>query len=409
MNPDLGYNLHVQRAYAGMIELGLLKVTKPGYYMRSGIGANQGKLTRYVATDTLVSMFTDEEQSVLPALLPPLSPDPLVRVRVKDTDGKRGRAVAAEPSDEVMLMSENLQIINTVLNYFWIDISLPDEEISKITSKKEAETGNEYPIDFRRRSLYRVSNSHDLTTGGRFYGPFWQNMPSELRRHLVIDGKDTVEIDFSRMHPTMLYAREGLDPPGNAYSGVVDLLEIAPGTDRAAVRSMVKQAFNAMLNAEKPLRNAPKGVEPGNFGLKWRQVSDAILKLHHPIAHLFYSGMGLRLQRMDSDIAEAVMLNFAQSNIPVLPVHDSFIVHHGLENSLEVAMKQAFLDVIKRNPDLKVTPAAEHFQTAASERLIGPDGIVNMDLDLLIEANDVGYQHRLAAHRKIQSDARKAN
>jgi hypothetical protein len=53
------------------------------------------------------------------------------------------------------------------------------------------------------------------------------------------------------------------------------------------------------------------------------------MSFHEPIAHHFYTGVGLRLQRLDSDIAEKILLHFAQSGIAILPLHDSFLMHNG--------------------------------------------------------------------------------
>ena len=52
--------------------------------------------------------------------------------------------------------------------------------------------------------------------------------------------------------------------------------------------------------------------------------------------------MGNKLQYEDSQIAEKVMLHFARQDIPVLPVHDSFVVQRGLRKELIDAMSEAF-------------------------------------------------------------------
>jgi hypothetical protein len=44
-----------------------------------------------------------------------------------------------------------------------------------------------------------------------------------------------------------------------------------------------------------------------------------IKRVHAPIAHLFHKGMGLELQRRDSDMAVKVMLILRQAGIAVLP------------------------------------------------------------------------------------------
>jgi hypothetical protein len=59
---------------------------------------------------------------------------------------------------------------------------------------------------------------------------------------------------------------------------------------------------------------------------------------HKPIQHLFFSGIGNRLQFEDSCISESVMLHFQKMDTPALPVHDSFIMHHVYGGELGQAM-----------------------------------------------------------------------
>ena len=52
----------------------------------------------------------------------------------------------------------------------------------------------------------------------------------------------------------------------------------------------------------------------------------AILGLHSPIAQHFNSGIGLKLQRIDSDIAMSVIDHFVNVlKRPIVSIHDSFI------------------------------------------------------------------------------------
>ena len=57
---------------------------------------------------------------------------------------------------------------------------------------------------------------------------------------------------------------------------------------------------------------------------------------------MFFCGMGNKLQYRDSIIAEQVMLHFAKNDIPVLPVHDSFIIQAGLFIDLLEVMEKEF-------------------------------------------------------------------
>ena len=65
--------------------------------------------------------------------------------------------------------------------------------------------------------------------------------------------------------------KTGKDAPiiGDNFKGL--------NVDKTKFRSMLKSAFNAMLNSKKALSNPPKGITPGDFGLKWSQISNAII------------------------------------------------------------------------------------------------------------------------------------
>ena len=73
--------------------------------------------------------------------------------------------------------------------------------------------------------------------------------------------------------------------------------------------------------------------------------------------------MGNKLQFEDSQLAEKVMLHFAKQDIPVLPVHDSFIIIRGLWAELFGVMKDEFekeyhVPITISEKDLIVTDAS---------------------------------------------------
>ena len=66
------------------------------------------------------------------------------------------------------------------------------------------------------------------------------------------------------------------------------------------------------------------------------------LELKHPkIAKYFATGEGIKLQYIDSQIVEKVMMRLARDNIVALPVHDSFIVRMSHINDLKEEMDKA--------------------------------------------------------------------
>lgn len=166
--------------------------------------------------------------------------------------------------------------------------------------------------------LHRVFNRGRFDLGGRFYGGWWQNVRSERRLEITIGGRPTAEEDYRALHPRLLYAQCEKSFIGDPY----DL----PEWDR----KLVKRAFNIFLNAAEELSAiqalAPRIGGAGAFGKARRLLSDIKAK-HKPIADQFCTGAGLRLQCVDSGIAEQVMSDIMIGRgVVCLPIHDSFIV-----------------------------------------------------------------------------------
>jgi hypothetical protein len=404
-NKMLTYSISIERGFKGLEELGYLSINKKGYFDHEGRkdGTPTSRLSRYIATDRLLGLFNDMELKALPAIIPLYADPALVRVRVKEQDSNgvdRKRSVTIGETPEVVTMRENLGIINKALSKYWYDLEILDEELSNLQKRLTADPENERTIRMDQRSLYRVFNDPDLQTGGRFYGGWWQNIPRGYRHHLTVNGKRMVELDYSNQHPSILYAREGVVRPADCYSGVIKPSLIIDGAAAKDVRDMVKAAFNAMLNSPKPLSRAPSEVKPSKFGLKWAQVSEAIIAFHEPIAHHFYTGVGLKLQRLDSDIAENILLHFAQRQIAILPLHDSFLMHHGYEASLTPVMSFAFEEVVGASPKIDRKEPDKVLQDAVDEDdPFGP--MTTDDLDEILADLDVGYEHRLMAFRAL--------
>ncbi len=110
--------------------------------------------------------------------------------------------------------------------------------------------------------------------------------------------------------------------------------------------------------------------------ISWKQFVEGITKTHAPISEYLGTGIGVQLQRIDADIAETVMLRFAQKYYACLPVHDSFITLAYLGDELHHHMKQVVMD--KYGIDIDVTPKPTHTYD-------GPTGMVDMDISNLLE------------------------
>jgi len=117
-------------------------------------------------------------------------------------------------------------------------------------------------------------------------------------------------------------------------------------------RSLVKEAFNATMQASTPLLRKPDGIDLGEVEFDWTTLRQALLDAHTPLSDILFQGKGNHLQFIDSCIAEKVMLQLVRSDDePVLLVHDSFIMHYafGDMGELEEAMRRAFHDYFKKD------------------------------------------------------------
>ncbi|MBV9825130.1 MAG: hypothetical protein JO001_05590, partial [Alphaproteobacteria bacterium] len=191
-------------------------------------------------------------------------------------------------------------------------------------------------INLRQNTLWRIFNV-DFGHGGRFYGPGVQTLPKVLRQQLRLNGEPVAEPDYNSHHITILYALEGLQLTGFPY-------DIDPWP-----RNIVKRALLVLLNA--PTLQSAIGALTHDSGLGLyladaRRLVQALKHKHNPIERHFHSGIGSRLQRIDSDMTESVLLGLIRQGIPGLPVHDSYIVPARYEDVARDQMGEAFETII---------------------------------------------------------------
>lgn len=264
--------------------------------------------------------------------------------KTKSEPRKPPRPIPYVDTDETRRMRLNVTQINEAIG----SVKLEHPVLGIICPGRPTRIGNSNPGPAILRLERIFTDSFDLH--GRFYG-FWQNWPSRERESLLIDGSPVVEHDYRQMHPTLLYARRGIELPRD-----FDAYDIA-GVPRE-MRPLIKIIFNTMVNARsvqglhrsirhKALQLTKEGVIPPGFDpSSISKIMAAIRHCHTIIANAFYSDAGLTLMRIDSDIAEAVMLRLLGRSIVPLPVHDSFIVqavHSGVLREIMDDVLQAKL------------------------------------------------------------------
>jgi hypothetical protein len=182
----------------------------------------------------------------------------------------------------------------------------------------------------------KFNDNFNLT--GRFYTVIrdsYQNMPSKERARITIDASPTVELDYGATHLRML-----------KFCG--DYQEIAPHLDR----KLLKVATNIALNAA--------SMEQAEYALAQKIDSDDVfqdlvtaeryIKAVHafpPLANHVLQSRGLRLQRLDSEIAAHVLHDFVEAGKPILCIHDSFRVCVADQGQLNASMVRHWRDVVE--------------------------------------------------------------
>ena len=210
--------------------------------------------------------------------------------------------------------------------------------------------------------------------GGRFYGSY-QNLPRVDRKHILIDGERTVELDFDSLHIAILYAQAGIPLASDPY--------LIDGFDRNAVKQVFLRLTNtsnlSALEGQITLSGDPEKKEQyirykmqldiykahKVLGLRccakpfipdWfhhfieglpdhitgRELIETIKARHPAIAHRFgEDDIGLKLQRVDSEIMARAMTMLAGEGVPMLSVHDSVICRVSDEWVVRTALEQA--------------------------------------------------------------------
>jgi len=348
-------------------ELGYLESHLGFYDKEFGRGMN----SRMRANISLIELF--KEHKLAPVMVQREIVEEVIilkSVNILEDNKKDKFVIDYEDTEQTNQMRDNLHSINALLESRWVDLEVSDkvyEEIAEETEKKK----NRSDIDFNRKLLKRVFNNNSFEDGGRFYHGWWQEISKEYRKNITIDGKRTVEVDYSSIHFRILYAEQGVD------IGDKDPYIIEGYEDR---RGEIKLALNIILNAETKNKAIYAIFNHDDINIDKKTAKDIYKKLeeeHPKIKQYFGSGRGIKLQYKDSQIAEQVMLNLARDNIVCLPVHDSFIVRLSHQIDLHEEMDKAFKDIvgIKSKRKKKTTVVGSDIHRQNSKRLYADKGI----------------------------------
>jgi hypothetical protein len=189
------------------------------------------------------------------------------------------------------------------------------KEVNRWLSETNIEDGGWGDVDTSLRTSYRIFNNGSFEEGGRLYGTFWTGLKKTRRQYLRIDGEPVAELDYGQMGLRLLYAQVGVQPEGD------DLYDIPCGS---YTRQGVKGLINAAISSDKQQTRMPKGTRDHfeghmTYAAAMRDIEDR----HHPIKHLFFKGLGLKLQVQEANIMVALLLALRDQGITALPIQCS--------------------------------------------------------------------------------------
>jgi hypothetical protein len=174
---------------------------------------------------------------------------------------------------------------------------------------------------------------------GRMYGGVPQNLHTDKRPYLKINGEGLVNLDFKAHHIRIACNLEGVDPGYDPYV----IPEVVSGV---LSREEVKDAVNIMLNA-KDRKQAVRAVGQ-------KSIVEAVERAHPMLCG--YSVLGKRLQKEDADLMRGVLSRLVENGIYAINLHDGLLCRESDMQFVYEVMKQEYQSRYNFYPVIEISP-----------------------------------------------------
>ena len=270
----------------------------------------------------------------------------VILINKKDKVAKTNTLVDYKDTTETNKWREDVRFYNDVLARHHIDVgTLPDKEY--------------FNKGLANKSVVRIFHRANLKfeCGGRLYRAFWESINSRHRENILINGNETIELDYSSLHINIAYGKKGVTPPeGDMY----DVGDFDSSIDSKIRRAWIKQMVIVCLNAKTlqgtlnrfdrklkdskgvPAKTVWESLDKERKTHLRKTMRDLIIAKHKAIEEFFCADCGVTFMRIDSDITMEVVTHFAKMNVPVLSVHDSYIVDFQRAGMLDEKLHEVF-------------------------------------------------------------------
>ena len=263
----------------------------------------------------------------------------------------------ASHSSSVVMKDSNKRIVEVP---FSSKAFMYESQLNAINEFYSSQTFSYFPASCEEEFLFprltAIFNNNSWNDGGRLYsshnrGINYQAIPSDLRETIRINGRETVEIDFSGLHVSMLYAQNKLEPQKDPYNFLPgESRQLAKFATLVMINTSNEAGVVASLEKRKKELQNKQGLSPKKRALKqaletcpdFSCIVDSIKKNHAAISNNFFTGIGIKLQNIDSLMALEIINSFYKRGIPVLPMHDSFIIDKQYSSELKDKMREVF-------------------------------------------------------------------
>lgn len=303
---------------------------------------SRSRTTRIKATQKLID-FLIQDYLITESMIERAPSTECIILRDK-VDGKK-TDLDYEDTANTRAMRQDLYSYNNLLRDVFI--SIPEAHNVGIPTIGGASTF----VTQNEKFVRRIFNNNSWEEGGRYYGGWWQRIPKTWREKIRFWDLATTEVDYSGLHIVLLYALEGIDywkvKRGDPYS--IEGLEQSERM-RLLLKIVLLTAINSSTK-QKAIKavnwHINTNLEDFNWvkkeGLNISDLIDSFAAGHETIASYFFSSTGLNLQYFDSLIAEEVINYFTVKGVPVLCIHDSFILESSKKDELERVMDEAIV------------------------------------------------------------------
>jgi len=210
--------------------------------------------------------------------------------------------------------------------------------------------------------LTRIFNE-DVECGRWFQkgGLSYQQLSKKERPLVLMNGQEVAELDYSAMHPHLLYAWEGYQCPEDFYQQIACKLNIDYTDDtKFVIKSVTLMSINAKgeKNLEKAINHESYKERKANkkrlnegretkpvlndelerLNLKYIQIVNAFGNAHPNIRKYIYSDSSRKLMLVESTIMTTVLLKLKELKILSVPIHDSVLFPKQKANEVKKVM-----------------------------------------------------------------------